>query len=164
MRRDDSRAFPQPDRAKDNSPAIYRWVSGWKGNESRQGRKNTRVLPHGFFRPYGAWARLGIGDPPLKRWAIIGRPCGTGCFRARRGRVCLSPAGRKTIAQRFIAGFPGGRETSPVRDERTRVFATRFLSPLRGLARLGIGCPPLKRWALFGRPCGTISTNSRLRD
>ena len=30
------------------------------------------------------------------------------------------PAGRKTIAQRFNAGFPGGRGTSPVRDERNR--------------------------------------------
>ena len=29
-------AFPQPGRAKDNSPAIYRWVFVWKGNESRQ--------------------------------------------------------------------------------------------------------------------------------
>ena len=29
-----------------------------------------------------------------------------------------SPAGRKTLAQRFIAGFPGGLGTSPVRDER----------------------------------------------
>ena len=29
-----------------------------------------------------------------------------------------SPGGRKTIAQRFIAGFPRAREISPVRDER----------------------------------------------
>ena len=30
-----------------------------------------------------------------------------------------SPSGRKRIAQRFIAGFPGDGGTSPVRDERT---------------------------------------------
>ncbi len=33
-----------------------------------------------------------------------------------------SPAGRKTIAQRFIAGFPGDGGTSPARDERNRSF------------------------------------------
>ncbi len=31
--------FGQPGRAKENSPAIYRWVPGRRGNESRQGRK-----------------------------------------------------------------------------------------------------------------------------
>ena len=102
-------------RAKENSPAIYRWVSGRKGNESRQGRKNTRVLPHDFFRPCGACACLGIGCPPLKRWAIFGRPCGTAGLLdwpvscPARARV-PQPTGRKTIAQRFIAGFPGARK------------------------------------------------------
>ena len=38
--------------------------------------------------------------------------------RKRRGAVFRSPTGRKKIAQRFIAGFPGGGRTSPVRDER----------------------------------------------
>ncbi len=30
-----------------------------------------------------------------------------------------------------------------------------FLSPLRGCAGTGPGFPPLKWWAMFGRPCGT---------
>ena len=49
-----------------------------------------------------------------------------------------SPAGRKTIAQRFIAGFPGDGGTSPVRDERKSSHLAQFLSPLRGLH--GFGC------------------------
>ncbi len=52
-----------------------------------------------------------------------------------------SPGGRKTIAQRFIAGFPGAREISPVRDERTGLHFAWFLSPLRGLDELGGRCP-----------------------
>ena len=31
-------------RAKDNSPAIHRWVCGRTKNKSRQGRKNARIL------------------------------------------------------------------------------------------------------------------------
>ncbi len=38
------RGLPQPGRAKGNSPAIYRWFSGRRGNESRQGRKKPFVL------------------------------------------------------------------------------------------------------------------------
>ena len=38
--------------------------------------------------------------------------------RALVGEVIRSPTGRKKIAQRFIAGFPGGWGASPVRDER----------------------------------------------
>lgn len=45
--------LPQPVRAKDNSPAFQRWVSGRKGNKSRQGRKNTPALPTGSFVPEG---------------------------------------------------------------------------------------------------------------
>ncbi len=53
-----------------------------------------------------------------------------------------SPAGRKRIAQRFIAGFPGDRVTSPARDERDdRQLAQRFLSPLRGLDGFVDRCP-----------------------
>ena len=39
--------------------------------------------------------------------------------RALVGEVIRSPTGRKKIAQRFIAGFPGDGGTSPARDERT---------------------------------------------
>ena len=39
--------------------------------------------------------------------------------RALVGEVIRSPTGRKKIAQRFIAGYPGDGGTSPARDERT---------------------------------------------
>ncbi|MBI4326777.1 MAG: hypothetical protein HY674_16175 [Chloroflexi bacterium] len=39
MRRWCCAGIAHPGGAKDNSPAIYRWVSGRRGNESRQGRK-----------------------------------------------------------------------------------------------------------------------------
>ena len=63
-----------------------------------------------------------------------------------------SPAERKRIAQRFIAGFPRARGISPVRDERTGSHFAWFLSPLRGLVDSTGSYPPLKRWAIFGRP------------
>jgi hypothetical protein len=47
---------------------------------------------------------------------IVQKLCGF-CQTLRHDDI---PAGRKRIAQRFIAGFPGVRRTSPVRDERTR--------------------------------------------
>ena len=56
-------------------------------------------------------------------------------------RAFPSPAGRKRVAQRFIAGFPGAERTSPVRDERTGSDFAWFLSPLRGLGRLVCRCP-----------------------
>ena len=42
-----------------------------------------------------------------------------------------SPAGRKTIAQRVIAGLPGAKGTSPVRDERAwrRAWSTISFAP-----------------------------------
>ena len=79
---DDRAVVPQPGMAKDNSPAFQRWVSERKGNESREGRKNTRVLPHNFFRPGGVWTDLIAIVPAMNRWAIFGRPCGT--FQKRR--------------------------------------------------------------------------------
>ena len=45
-------------RAKDNSPAIHRWVSARRGNESRQGRKKSLALRCRFFRPSGAYGIL----------------------------------------------------------------------------------------------------------
>jgi hypothetical protein len=54
--RHDDVAFPQPGRAKDNSPAIYRWVSGREENESRQGRKeHTRVATQFLSPLWGFW-------------------------------------------------------------------------------------------------------------
>ena len=63
------------------------------------------------------------------------------------------PEGQMRIAQRFIAGCSCANETSPVRDERNRLFGNTLLSPLRptGLCRLGIRNPRLKPcWAIIG--------------
>jgi hypothetical protein len=67
----------QPGRAKDNSPPIYPWVARCDGNKSRQGRQKPVWCADVFFRPSGAWGIFDSGYPPLKRWAIFGRPCGT---------------------------------------------------------------------------------------
>lgn len=67
-------AFPhQPGRAKENSPAIHRWVFRAAGSKSRQGRKN-RFVAHRFFRPSGAWVAVVPLVPAINRWAIFGRP------------------------------------------------------------------------------------------
>jgi hypothetical protein len=48
--------------------------------------------------------------------------------------ISPKPSGRQTIAQRFIAGFPGVWGTSPGRDGRDLGFTDRKgLSPLAGL-------------------------------
>jgi len=52
-------------------------VTGREGNESRQGRKNVSGVLNDFFRPCGASGLLKHWHPPLKRWAILDRPCGT---------------------------------------------------------------------------------------
>ncbi len=76
-----TRAAAQARRAEDNSPAIHRWgTEAGKPEESHQGRKKVLGLTLAFFRPVGAWCRFGLDVPPLKRWAIVGRPCGTLLF------------------------------------------------------------------------------------
>ncbi len=69
-------ATTQPVRAKENSPRIHPWVARRVRNESRQGRKKMFALTR-FFRPSGAWKIFESVYPPLKRWAIFGRPYGT---------------------------------------------------------------------------------------
>jgi hypothetical protein len=68
---------PQPVRAKENSPPIYRRDAGRVGHESRQGRKKKFGVSHAFFRPSGAWGIWGRVDPAMNRWAIFGFPSGT---------------------------------------------------------------------------------------
>ena len=68
----------------------------------------------------------------------------------------VQPGGRKGIAQRFCAGCARGSGASPGRDERN---VARFtpLSSLAGLFAATLASPALKRWAIFGRPCGTAA-------
>ena len=64
------------------------------------------------------------------------------CHTLRHDRMAFpQPRGRKKIAQRFIAGFPGEMGTSPVRDGRNGCLTNRILSPLRGFGVLGDGLP-----------------------
>lgn len=70
--------FQSPSGTKDNSPPIHRWVADWNRNESRQGRQNPVLFSDVFFRPSGAWGIFGRDNPAINRWAIFGRPGGTG--------------------------------------------------------------------------------------
>jgi hypothetical protein len=76
-----------------------------------------------FFRPHGAGGPLGFDGPPLKRWAIFGRPCGTGWasehFTRGAGGPLLQPGRAKEPSLAIYRWVAGGRETSPGRDERT---------------------------------------------
>jgi len=74
-----------------------------------------------------------------------------------RSKANGKPAGRKIIAQRFIAGYTA-RKTRPVppgTKEPLRPGRASF-SPLAGLEiHANVHYPPLKRRAILGRPCGT---------
>jgi hypothetical protein len=54
---------------------------------------------------------------------------------------------------------------SPVRDDRTSAAGDRrsFAPPALGFVS-DLGTPPLKRWAIFGRSCGTLWSPRRSRD
>ncbi len=38
--------------------------------------RRTKERPQSSFAPAGLWDRIGYRYPPLKRWAIVDRPCG----------------------------------------------------------------------------------------
>jgi len=76
----------QARRAKDNSPAIYRWVIGARDTVSPAGTKGPPRLGTGFLSPLRGWVSswtlvptVDIASMPRfgKRWAIVGRPYGT---------------------------------------------------------------------------------------
>ncbi len=52
------RRIPQPGRAKDNSPTIYRWVSRGKGDKSRPGRKNSLGFAGRSLSPLAGLGRM----------------------------------------------------------------------------------------------------------
>ncbi len=69
---------PQPVRAKENSPPIYRWDSGRCAMPS-PGRDERNWLRHPApsFAPDGASDCFDAINPAMNRWAISGCPCGT---------------------------------------------------------------------------------------
>lgn len=78
MNTDAARGPRSPAGTPENSPPFQRWVSVQKWNKSRQGRQNPVLFSDVFFRPSGAWEIFGRDNPAINRWAIFGRPCGTG--------------------------------------------------------------------------------------
>jgi hypothetical protein len=68
----------QPVRSKEYSPPFQRWDSGRRKMSSpvRDGRDRL-FHPTFSFAPRGAWKIYESVYPPLKRWAIFGRPYGT---------------------------------------------------------------------------------------
>jgi hypothetical protein len=109
-------------------------VKGTRPGKSRQGRKNPLYLPP-FFRPCGAGRSLGPRYPSLprfarndmlKRWAMIGRPCGT--FPQAR-----SPPKRGNHASRPDAGTQSSGN-GPIRATVSRPKCPRaqiFFIPVR---------------------------------
>jgi hypothetical protein len=70
------RALHQPARAKENSPAIYRWDLGQPAKVSAAGTKEVpRWIHFGFFRPSGTNENVERVHPAMNRWAILERPC-----------------------------------------------------------------------------------------
>ncbi len=77
-------------RAKDNSPGIHPWGTGAGSNQSPARDERTPAACLLSFAPAGLWGSTGPPYPPLKRWAIVGRPNGTFWHRAN---VLRCPAG-----------------------------------------------------------------------
>jgi hypothetical protein len=106
--------------------------------ESRQGRKNLACAPC-FFRLCGARTLAGPWYPPLKRWAMIGRPCGTSRDHTHVDGVC-GTAGEARRAKENSAGIHPwvagtANPESPGRDER----ALRACYPCFAPAGCGVG-------------------------
>ncbi len=95
-----SESVSQPDRAKENSPPIYRWANSLQPDKSRQGRKNVVVAPDVLFRPSGAFGFSTSAYPAINRWAIFGCPSGT--KTRKRSAACLAPAAEPPPKQRGI--------------------------------------------------------------
>jgi hypothetical protein len=76
--------------------------------------------------------------------------------RQSLGATSRSPAGTAENSPAIHRWVPGRRGTSPVRDERTHAHCRTISFAPAGLEGcFGIGCPPLKRWTILGRPGGT---------
>lgn len=76
-------------------------------------------------------------------------------------RAIPSPAGRKRIAQRFIAGVPRRRGTSPARDARAVHIRDDCFRPSRAREVSLAVVPAMNRWAMIGRPWWDVSQAER---
>ncbi len=104
---------PQP---KGRKTIAQRFIAGEPGQETKRvppGTKERPRLAPAFFRPSGAGCCFGLGHPPLKRWAMVGRPCGT-LWRGRPGPVLRpSPGDRKDGHAPHVPGRTQSRSPAP---------------------------------------------------
>jgi hypothetical protein len=82
---------PKPGGRKNLAQPFMAGEPGQEVHESRPGRKKALGLALAFFRPCGAGCCFGLGHPPLKRWAMVGRPYGT-IWRGRPEPIRRPPA------------------------------------------------------------------------
>ena len=120
------------------------------------------VIANFFFRPFGAWAGLLAVDPSdeslgycrasLRDFPQVKFPAVLQQARAMWSALS-QPGGRKAIAQRFNAGFPGdgGNES---RQGRKKSLASRsgFFRPCGAYGDFEHVYPAINRWAIVGRP------------
>ena len=81
------RDLSQPDRAKENSPPIYRWVASGKGARVPSGTKEMRISPtsrEAFFRPWRDLLQLQTPIPTVETVGYSLSPCRALEIRARR--------------------------------------------------------------------------------
>ena len=72
--------LPAARRAKENSPAIYRWAEAVpvKVPPGRQNFGRIDLAEATFLSSLRDFCAGGARTPAMNRWAIFGRPCGTG--------------------------------------------------------------------------------------
>jgi len=102
-------------RAKENSPGIYPWEQRQE-NKTSPGRDERTLRPAPFFRPYGAGNGWGPQYPPLKRWAILYRPCGTdpGSAKAKPGRDGRTPPACPRNSRSLLRPVRPGRGSADI--------------------------------------------------
>ena len=92
---------PPARRAKDNSPAIYRWDSGSRGAKSR---RDERLQ---FFRPCGTLLGRAIApsDKSLGYFLSSLRDWSTATHRLSRWRIVVRDGGKIVSTRRFRAKY-----------------------------------------------------------
>ena len=129
----------------------------------------------GFCRPWRDLTGFWTANPPLKRWAIIGRPAGTGEEGRRQGREAQSRnvmnsdgvgVGLDDLSSSPKAVTCPRTPKSPIANRRC---LGRNVAPLQGAGRLGTGSPgvsltqpPATVWQRSGLGCVTGAEAERI--
>ena len=150
---------PHPAGMNENSPPFQGWFSARSDGSSPEGTAESP--PHTFsFAPGGTGGgRLGPGYPPLKGWAILGRPSGTKPETSgplATGLAPRHPAGMNENSPPFQGWVSARSEgSSPEGTTESPPHTFSFAPDGAGGGRFGPGYPPLKGWAIVGCPSGT---------